>query len=100
VLLIDLAPTKPRTYPPVLFPHRGRGQKAAAQERAESGSSHWGERSHTKILFIQPAKAPITVGGEDLHLYEPLALECLAAGVAPDHDVRILDSRPLGSWRP
>jgi len=28
-----------------------------------------------KILLIQPAKAPLTVGGEDIHLYEPLALE-------------------------
>jgi hopanoid C-3 methylase len=46
-----------------------------------------------KILLIQPAKAPITVGGEDIHLYEPLALEYLAAGVAADHDVRIFDMR-------
>ena len=46
-----------------------------------------------KILLIQPAKARLTVGGEDIHLYEPLALEYLAAGVAANHDVRILDMR-------
>jgi radical SAM superfamily enzyme YgiQ (UPF0313 family) len=46
-----------------------------------------------KILLIQPAKAPLTVGGEDIHVFEPLALEYLAAGVAADHDVRILDMR-------
>lgn len=43
-----------------------------------------------KILLIQPAKA---LGGEDFSVFEPLALEYLAAGVAPDHDVRILDLR-------
>jgi radical SAM superfamily enzyme YgiQ (UPF0313 family) len=60
-----------------------------------------------KILLIQPAKAPLTVGGEDIHLYEPLALEYLAAGVAADHDVRILDmrlepdlARVLAEWAP
>jgi hopanoid C-3 methylase len=60
-----------------------------------------------KILLIQPAKAPLTVGGEDIHLYEPLALEYLAAGVATDHDVRILDMRlepdlapALADWAP
>jgi radical SAM superfamily enzyme YgiQ (UPF0313 family) len=46
-----------------------------------------------KILLIEPAKAPRTIGGEDVFLYEPLALEYLAAGVSPDHDVRILDLR-------
>jgi len=46
-----------------------------------------------KILLIQPAKSPKTIGGEDVFLYEPLALEYLAAGVGPDHDVRILDMR-------
>jgi len=33
-----------------------------------------------KILMIEPAKAPRTIGGEDVFLYEPLALEYLAAG--------------------
>jgi radical SAM superfamily enzyme YgiQ (UPF0313 family) len=46
-----------------------------------------------KILLIEPAKAPLTIGGEDVFIYEPLALEYLAAGVAGDHDVRILDLR-------
>lgn len=46
-----------------------------------------------KILLIEPAKAPRTIGGEDVFLYEPLSLEYLAAGVSQDHDVRILDLR-------
>ena len=46
-----------------------------------------------KILLIEPAKAPRTIGGEDVYLYEPLALEYLAAGVCQDHDVMILDLR-------
>ena len=46
-----------------------------------------------KILLVEPAKSPVTIGGEDAFLYEPLALEYVAAGVAQDHDVRILDLR-------
>jgi radical SAM superfamily enzyme YgiQ (UPF0313 family) len=46
-----------------------------------------------KILLIEPAKAPRTIGGEDIFLYEPLALEYLAAGVRENHDVEILDMR-------
>jgi radical SAM superfamily enzyme YgiQ (UPF0313 family) len=46
-----------------------------------------------KILLIQPAKPGKALGGEDFSIFEPLALEYLAAGVAPDHDVRILDMR-------
>jgi radical SAM superfamily enzyme YgiQ (UPF0313 family) len=46
-----------------------------------------------KILLIQPAKPAKALGGEDFSVFEPLALEYLAAGVAPDHDVRILDMR-------
>ncbi len=60
-----------------------------------------------KILLIQPPKAPLTLGGEDVFIYEPLALEYVASGVAPDHDVRILDMRfgqslqdVLQSWQP
>jgi radical SAM superfamily enzyme YgiQ (UPF0313 family) len=45
------------------------------------------------ILLIQPAKAPLTIGGEDIYIYEPLALEYLAAGLENDHQVRILDMR-------
>ena len=46
-----------------------------------------------KILLIEPPKAPVTIGGEDVFLFEPLALEYVAAGVNRDHDVRILDLR-------
>jgi radical SAM superfamily enzyme YgiQ (UPF0313 family) len=46
-----------------------------------------------KILLIEPAKAPVTIGGEEAFIFEPLALEYVAAGVAGDHDVRILDLR-------
>ncbi len=46
-----------------------------------------------KILLIQPAKAQKTIGGEDVFIYEPLALEYLASGVKEDHDIRILDMR-------
>ena len=45
------------------------------------------------ILLIEPAKAQRTIGGEDVFLYEPLALEYLAAGVKKYHDVRIIDMR-------
>ena len=46
-----------------------------------------------KVLLVQPPKARVTLGGEDVFLYEPLALEYLAAGLAPHHDVKILDMR-------
>src|SRR5512140_2722245 len=46
-----------------------------------------------RILLVQPPKAPATIGGEDVFIYEPLALEYLAAAVAANHDVRILDLR-------
>jgi len=46
-----------------------------------------------KILLIEPSKAPLSIGGEDVFLYEPLALEYVSAGVASDHDVRIIDLR-------
>ena len=46
-----------------------------------------------RILLIEPCKAPETIGGEDVFLFEPLALEYVAAGVVRDHDVRILDLR-------
>jgi radical SAM superfamily enzyme YgiQ (UPF0313 family) len=60
-----------------------------------------------RILLIQPPKAASTIGGEDVYIYEPLALEYVAAGVAANHDVRILDLRltktledTLRSFRP
>ncbi len=46
-----------------------------------------------KILLVEPPKAPLTIGGEEVFLFEPLALEYVAAGVAANHDVRILDMR-------
>lgn len=46
-----------------------------------------------KILLVQPAKPEKALGGEDFHIFEPLALEYLAAGVAANHDVRIFDMR-------
>ena len=46
-----------------------------------------------RILLIQPPKAPTVIGGEDLHIYEPLDLEYIAAGVGDGHEVRILDMR-------
>ena len=46
-----------------------------------------------KILLIEPAKSPLTIGGEDAFVFESLALEYIAAGVAGDHDVKILDLR-------
>jgi len=46
-----------------------------------------------KILLIEPAKSPLSIGGEDLSLFESLALEYVAAGVAHSHDVKILDMR-------
>jgi hopanoid C-3 methylase len=52
-----------------------------------------------KILLIQPAKGPLTIGGEDVSLYEPLALEYLAAGAAAHHDVHILDLRLGGKLK-
>lgn len=46
-----------------------------------------------KVLLVEPPKAPLAIGGEDVHLFEPLALEYLAAALAPHHDVEILDMR-------
>ncbi len=46
-----------------------------------------------KILLVQPPKSPLTIGGEDIHLFEPLSLEYVGAGVIDDHDVRLLDLR-------
>jgi len=46
-----------------------------------------------RILLIEPAKSPVSMAGEDVFLFEPLALEYLAAGVNDDHEVRILDQR-------
>jgi radical SAM superfamily enzyme YgiQ (UPF0313 family) len=60
-----------------------------------------------RILLIEPAKAPVTLAGEDVYLFEPLALEYVGAAVSADHEVRILDQRldkdvrgTLESFRP
>lgn len=46
-----------------------------------------------RILLIEPSKPSVSIGGEDVFLFEPLALEYVAAGVCQDHEVRILDHR-------
>lgn len=46
-----------------------------------------------KILLIEPAKPLLAIGGEDVFIFEPLALEYVAAGVLDKHDVKILDLR-------
>ena len=46
-----------------------------------------------RILLIQPAKHSVSLGGEEVFLYEPLALEYIAAGVSNDHNVMIYDQR-------
>jgi radical SAM superfamily enzyme YgiQ (UPF0313 family) len=46
-----------------------------------------------RILLVQPAKPSVSLGGEEVFLYEPLALEYVAASVSKDHDVIIFDQR-------
>jgi hopanoid C-3 methylase len=46
-----------------------------------------------KILLIQPPKPEVALGGEDFSIFEPLALEYLAAAVERSHEIRILDMR-------
>ena len=46
-----------------------------------------------RILLIQPAALDSALGRDTLSMFEPLALEYLAAGCAEFHDVRILDMR-------
>ena len=46
-----------------------------------------------KILLVEPSKADVTIGGEDFSIFEPLALEYIAAGVKDKHEVKILDLR-------
>ena len=46
-----------------------------------------------RILLVQPAKPPSSIGGDDVFLFEPLALEYVAAGVSKAHEVKILDMR-------
>ena len=46
-----------------------------------------------RILLIQPASLDDALARDALSMFEPLALEYLAAGCAGHHDVRILDMR-------
>ncbi len=46
-----------------------------------------------RILLLQPPKSDRTIGGEDIHVFEPLSLEYVAAGVVGDHEVELLDLR-------
>jgi radical SAM superfamily enzyme YgiQ (UPF0313 family) len=46
-----------------------------------------------KILLIEPTKPAAAIGGDDVFIYEPLALEYLAGGISDRHEVRILDLR-------
>jgi radical SAM superfamily enzyme YgiQ (UPF0313 family) len=46
-----------------------------------------------KILLIEPMKPHSAIGGEDVFIFEPLALEYVAAGVLDENEVKILDLR-------
>lgn len=46
-----------------------------------------------KILLVEPHKPAKSIGGDDVFIYEPLALEYVAAGVSDTHEVRIVDLR-------
>jgi radical SAM superfamily enzyme YgiQ (UPF0313 family) len=63
----------------------------------QANSPAWLDRegggTRVKILLIEPAKGRVSLGGEDASVYEPLALEYIAAGVTKHHDVRLLDLR-------
>ncbi len=50
-----------------------------------------------RILLVQPRTPPGTIAGDDWFIFEPLALEYIAAGVARDNDVEILDLRLGGN---
>jgi radical SAM superfamily enzyme YgiQ (UPF0313 family) len=52
-----------------------------------------------RILLVQPSKSPRTIGGEEVFIYEPLALEYLASALQADHDVKILDLRFENSFQ-
>jgi radical SAM superfamily enzyme YgiQ (UPF0313 family) len=52
-----------------------------------------------RILLVQPPTPPAAIGGDDWFIFEPLALEYLAAAVRGTNDVIILDLRFGGSMR-
>jgi radical SAM superfamily enzyme YgiQ (UPF0313 family) len=74
-------------------PHESSNRPTESLAQSFGKLSQFCKRSAVKILLIEPPKAPVTIGGEEVFLFEPLALEYVAAGVAGDHDVRILDMR-------
>ncbi len=60
-----------------------------------------------RILLIEPPKPAASIGGEEVFLFEPLALEYLGAAVPGEHETRLLDMRLdkgldalLSEWRP
>jgi radical SAM superfamily enzyme YgiQ (UPF0313 family) len=46
-----------------------------------------------RVLLVQPPTPPTAIAGDDWFVFEPLALEYLAAGIVHDAEVRILDLR-------
>ena len=46
-----------------------------------------------RILLIEPPKPDRSLAGDDVFIYEPLALEYLAAGIPSEYEVQILDLR-------
>ncbi|HEY49170.1 MAG TPA: hypothetical protein G4O13_03910, partial [Dehalococcoidia bacterium] len=46
---------------------------------------------YMKILLVKPDISPLISWGSAENIVEPLGLEYVAAGVASDHEVRILD---------
>ena len=52
-----------------------------------------------RVLLVQPTTPPRAIAGDDWFVFEPLALEYLAAGLAQDAEVRILDQRLDGDLR-
>jgi radical SAM superfamily enzyme YgiQ (UPF0313 family) len=46
-----------------------------------------------RILFIKPPTSEFQLSGDELYMNEPIELEYVAAAVADQHDVRILDMR-------
>ena len=52
-----------------------------------------------RVLLVQPTTPPRAIAGDDWFVFEPLALEYLAAGLDGDAEVRILDQRLDGDLR-
>ncbi|UCD23742.1 MAG: cobalamin-dependent protein [Gemmatimonadota bacterium] len=52
-----------------------------------------------KVLLVQPTTPSTAIAGDDWFVFEPLALEYLAAGITQEADVRILDLRLDGDLK-